>query len=1063
MVDQELNQTGENTDSQAPMGQQLSDTTIATDDGENLHNSDKGSEDLDLDKAHEILSSIKSEMEKVSQEIPEDKVSEILAQLDGISFETSPEVLEKNVNCTLAQDTAQNPDSSNVVDELKPQESLPEPIDDQDLIDQLLNQQMCSSNPQETIQDQTIALENLTINEELIQEAMIEDLATNDEIFNTDLNHMEPEPEQETFQEVEELEINQDGIIEGQILEDIMVDQTISQSQIEPEISSPDELCLDQPILEQEISQEPDREVFNGPDPMIELETLTEPDLMIEPEILIQPEQLSQPQSITEIDQIIENEEANLAIKDLAIDIDVGPLTSDPLTADPLTTDPLTTDQETIGIDENHLNEQAHLQSAEDESVINDQPIAQEILADEDLQSQAQELTQSLKSLEIDIESLKSEKISDTLSLDITPKEQNPENTSQYSPEEETEFLAAKDLQDGQTFSAYNKIIKGLEKFPNNLRLRHIGALALLKTGCIDDAKKMLEPILQSYNWDWENPNFDDLNEDMTELCANIFKESWRSTHFQKDLVLSQQFYEIHYKKTQSLHSGVYAASLAWLLGNDEKSQNLAQEILEQTKNIDKSTNENDLKKSLLAQAMAYLLLEQYDLAKAMFTRAQEVAKINYSLNVQTLHHLKFLHEGGYFLPQEVINALQAPTIVVFTGQPIDPLDAPYVKFSQELEPHVYKRIAQKLDEINATIGYSSATSGSDILFIEAMLERGAEINIIIPFDLEDFIICNVRPAGPRWEKRFRSALERAASVTMATEEKYLGHNMLYRFSNMVLHGMAEIRGDFLLSPPHLIAVWDSQPDSLVGGASDFIDHWADIKTLHLIDLDDVKEGAQDQLQIRSLPAHLKVARAKKLPYQESLLETPRIIKSMLFADFSGYSKLKEEHIPGFLTFLNELKIVMEKVAPKPDAINTWGDALFVVMQEASILAEYALKLSELVPQISEDCPGLPTIQVRTSLHAGPVYETIDPFRNLKNYYGGHITRAARLEPVTMVGQVYTTEQFMALFTAEQSAKRVEAHQKNAVFVEEFTCQYVGRLPLAKGFGAQPIYHLRRL
>jgi class 3 adenylate cyclase len=151
----------------------------------------------------------------------------------------------------------------------------------------------------------------------------------------------------------------------------------------------------------------------------------------------------------------------------------------------------------------------------------------------------------------------------------------------------------------------------------------------------------------------------------------------------------------------------------------------------------------------------------------------------------------------------------------------------------------------------------------------------------------------------------------------------------------------------------------------------------------------------------------------------------------------------------------------MEEITKKPTSINTWGDAIFAVMENASELAEYALQLSRLVPEISKNTRGLPPISIRTSLHAGPVYEATDPFRKQTNFYGGHINRAARLEPVTVVGEVYATEQFMALLIAEQSSDRVEKTQKGEPYVERFTCDYVGVMALAKGFGEQPVYHLR--
>ena len=58
------------------------------------------------------------------------------------------------------------------------------------------------------------------------------------------------------------------------------------------------------------------------------------------------------------------------------------------------------------------------------------------------------------------------------------------------------------------------------------------------------------------------------------------------------------------------------------------------------------------------------------------------------------------------------------------------------------------------------------------------------------------------------------------------------------------------------------------------------------------------------------------------------------------------------------------------------------------------------------------------------------------------------MNRAARLEPITPPGQVYASQVFAALASAEG--------------VRDFTCDYVGQTPLAKGYGTFPTYHVRR-
>ena len=61
---------------------------------------------------------------------------------------------------------------------------------------------------------------------------------------------------------------------------------------------------------------------------------------------------------------------------------------------------------------------------------------------------------------------------------------------------------------------------------------------------------------------------------------------------------------------------------------------------------------------------------------------------------------------------------------------------------------------------------------------------------------------------------------------------------------------------------------------------------------------------------------------------------------------------------------------------------------------------------------------------------------------------GSHVSRTARIEPVTPPGTVYVTEPFAAALAL---AGR-----------DEFGCDYVGHMPAAKDFGRLRMYRLRR-
>jgi class 3 adenylate cyclase len=127
---------------------------------------------------------------------------------------------------------------------------------------------------------------------------------------------------------------------------------------------------------------------------------------------------------------------------------------------------------------------------------------------------------------------------------------------------------------------------------------------------------------------------------------------------------------------------------------------------------------------------------------------------------------------------------------------------------------------------------------------------------------------------------------------------------------------------------------------------------------------------------------------------------------------------------------------------------NTWGDGLYFVFSSVSDAGQFALDLRDGVASTDWPTKGLPSLNLRIGLHAGPVYACTDPVTLRANYIGAQVSRAARIEPITPTGQVYASQYFAALAAAEG--------------VKEFRCDYVGQTSMAKKYGVFPTYVVRR-
>ncbi|MDR1561344.1 MAG: adenylate/guanylate cyclase domain-containing protein [Holosporaceae bacterium] len=623
----------------------------------------------------------------------------------------------------------------------------------------------------------------------------------------------------------------------------------------------------------------------------------------------------------------------------------------------------------------------------------------------------------------------------------------------------------------GHMFKAHVIAKKTFQKHPNNVALAQAYSLVLLKTGAVEESRKLIYPILGIVPQKDESTetmmiSIDDLRSSkfLTEgepgIIANvghIFKESWKYSHHCRDLEISRELYLASFKLNKKTCTGMNAAWLSWLTGEDDQAKQLSAEVLKLLPPFGLEASFNEL----IDLAEAQLLIGREDDACKLYEEAMKQSdKENYISVVTARQQLYFLREAGFKVPNAALDILIPPTIVVFTGHAIDHPSFQVSLFPQEIEGDVKRIITEKLQGINAKIGYSSASCGADIIFIEALQSLGGEVNIILPFAISDFLETNIRHAGPRWEKRFEKIIANAHSISFASEDRYLGHDMLYRFSNHVMHGSAVMRGKFLTTEPHLMAVWHSRTDSLPGGPADFIDRWTNISTLHLIDLDELGDDART---IEKIETALIQPQKCSLSFDPSIAQSPdRVIRSMMFSDLSGYSKLQDEHVPSFLDFLEKLHEAMEKINVSLESLNTWGDAIFAVADSAIKIADFGLKYCDIVENLGKKYPEFPfPIRARISLHSGPVFIANDPFIKKMNFYGGHINRAARLEPVTAVGQVYATQQFVALLHGETNDERNEYNQKGLKYYEKYSTEYVGVISLAKSFGQQEVYHLR--
>ena len=101
---------------------------------------------------------------------------------------------------------------------------------------------------------------------------------------------------------------------------------------------------------------------------------------------------------------------------------------------------------------------------------------------------------------------------------------------------------------------------------------------------------------------------------------------------------------------------------------------------------------------------------------------------------------------------------------MAFAGHMVDTPGRAKARFPAANEPLVAAALRELLARLDARVGVSSLANGADVLFGEAMLERGGELHVVLPLNIEEFLEQSVRNSeDDRWEARFHALRALAA------------------------------------------------------------------------------------------------------------------------------------------------------------------------------------------------------------------------------------------------------------------------------------------------------------
>ncbi len=599
-------------------------------------------------------------------------------------------------------------------------------------------------------------------------------------------------------------------------------------------------------------------------------------------------------------------------------------------------------------------------------------------------------------------------------------------------------LLGERFLKQGEPLLACDVVREGLGEAGADVRLRQLQGLALARSGAMARASEILEQLRAEKHAD----------EETLGMLARTYKDraaqASGGAERRKFLRRAATIYAQAYRVSKGYWTGINAATTALLLGETSRAARLAKEVRAACRReLQRTPGDQYYLYATLGEAA--LILQDWEEAADWYARAGQIGRGRFGDLHSSRRNARLLL-GYWKADGSAIEAsLRLPRVAVFAGHMIDQPGRRRPRFPESNEGAVAAVIREKIAALDLGLGFSSAACGADILFLEAMLAAGREISIVLPYDRARFIRDSVEVKGATgWRRRFEKVEKRASRILIASPQKLELGGVSYEYTNQLLLGLATIRAQQLGTELVPMIVWDGAAGDGPGGTASTVERWSTLaRPLEIIDPSGAKPVSRKK----------KTARAKSSAKPGR--RPPRVAKfasqimAMLFADAVGFSRLSEEQVPRFVhDFMGAIGKLVRQARHEVLAKNTWGDGLYLVFNTAESAAGFALDLCDLVVRTDWTARGLPEeLNLRIGLHAGPVYVGTDPITGARNFFGTHVSRAARIEPITPAGQVYASEAFAALAAGGGAAR--------------FGFDYAGQTPMAKGYGTFPMYHVR--
>ena len=577
----------------------------------------------------------------------------------------------------------------------------------------------------------------------------------------------------------------------------------------------------------------------------------------------------------------------------------------------------------------------------------------------------------------------------------------------------------------GDYLGACDAALTGLDQYPTDRDLQYRAVLNLSRAGARQRASELwnaygLQDAVDRGALDAKSA------QDIAALGARLKREAaFAAPDDQRPARLREAAasYEAVYRRTQTTFPAVNAAVLYALSGTQERAQEIAGRIIEQCDRAGPLAGD-DAYQAMADRATADLLLRRLDAAHDDLAAAAKLA-VKASSIASTRKQLLQLCRS-LAIDTAVLAPLKNRAVLHYAAQA-----SAFDDLADGLDAAEETRLAQDvrnfIDTHDVGFVYGAANSGAEIVAAEAMLGCNADLGLVLPYARDSFRAEIASRNGPQWSQRLDGLLARA-TVTQATNGDYAPDPEVFAYTARLAMGMAVLRAQNLAADVMQIVIGKPRD----GGGLQAAQEWSrrSLETIVIAP----EFGKSPSSAPRPPPSPVPA----------------RKVRAVIFGDFHHFSRLNDSQMLTFFTkVMGAVASVLDRYDDRIVVRNTWGDGLYIVLDDIAAAAQCALDIQVALHRLDLVALGLPAdLGLRVGLHAGAVFEIEDPVLKSVGFTGSDICRTARIEPGTPPGQVYVTEAFAALLAMVG---------ETGIF-----CEYVGLMKAAKNYGTFRTYVLRR-